>query len=111
MTTLTGQDDYMVVNSAELKTHLGRYLRTVEQDAVTLEVRVRDRTVAYMVPAKAAESLDKGVHAELALKRLGIEVDGGSRPRKLCPLPEPVLAGDGRDDVVTVAAMREGRDW
>lgn len=103
----------MKVNSAELKTNLGRYLRTVEQDLTTLEVRVRDRTVAYLIPANPAgqppgSSTDASL---LQLKTVGINIDSAPSVRRKGDLAPPVLAGDRREDVITVDQMRQERDW
>ncbi len=102
----------MKVNSAELKTHLGKYLRAVEQDAATLEVCVRERTVAYLVPAQqgsrsgAAEDFPL-----LALKQAGMKIRMPAAASHGTSLPLPVLAGDGQVDVVSTDEMRKGRDW
>jgi len=111
MIKITGHVDRMKVNSAELKTHLGRYLRTVEQDRVTLEVRLRDRTVAYMIPSSdagkaVASAGDLPLHE---LKRVGMKMDVPIRGK--ASLEPPLLAGDQREDVVTVERMRQERDW
>jgi len=105
----------MKVNSAELKVHLGRYLREVEQELTTLEICVRDRTVAYLVPASFSDAgRAVGISGDLpalALKKSGMKVEMASRPREREALAKPVRAGDGRKDVITVTEMRRGRDW
>lgn len=101
----------MKVMSAELKTHLGKYLREVEQNRVTLEVCLRDRTVAYLVPANGTLPVYSSHSPREALSREGIKLDSSSPRRAKAQIAPPVLAGDGRDDLATVAAMREGRDW
>ena len=102
----------MKVNSAELKLHLGRYLRSVERDSATLEVCIRDRTVAYLIPATDSPSgrlPGRDDVPELILKKAGFKVEVPKNPTE--PLPEPVVAGDGLKKVATVEAMRGGRDW
>lgn len=101
----------MKVNSAELKLHLGRYLRSVEQDSATLEVCIRDRTVAFLIPADSPSGRLPGRDdvPELILKKAGFKVEVPTNSTEL--LPEPVVAGDGLKKVATVEAMRGGRDW
>lgn len=106
--------DRMKVNSAELKMHLGRYLRDVEQGQLPLEVCIRDRTVAYLVPANLAgqwpESPERAEALPfLSLKQAGFKVEMATNPAGV--QIRPVLAGDGRNHVVTVEEMRRGRDW
>jgi antitoxin (DNA-binding transcriptional repressor) of toxin-antitoxin stability system len=101
----------MKVMSAELKTHLGKYLREVEQNRVTLEVCLRDRTVAYLVPATGPLPTGAPHSPREALSRVGIRLDSSSPRRAKAQIAPPVLAGDGREDLSSVAAMREDRDW
>lgn len=114
MIKMTGHIGHMKVNSAELKTHLGRYLRAVEQDRATLEVRLRDRTVAFLIPAcDAGQSLENtsGGLPAYELKRAGMRMDSTVPFRGKTRLAQPILAGDQREDVVTVERMRQERDW
>lgn len=106
-----GQVDHMKVMSAELKTHLGKYLREVEQNQVTLEVCLRDRTVAYLIPATGPMLVGAPHSPHEALSHAGIMLDSSSPRRAKAQIAPPVLAGDGRDDLTSVAVMREGRDW
>ncbi len=110
---MTSHINQVKVNSAELKTHLGRYLRTVEQDLTTFEVRVRDRTVAYLIPAKSpGQPTGSPTNpALLELGAVGIKIDSTLPLRQEGSLPGPVLAGDRREDVVTTDEMRKERDW
>ncbi len=106
----------MKVKSAEFKTHLGKYLRIVEQESTALEICVRDRTVAYLVPANAfGGGVGVGGSSDdlplMALKRAGMKVEMASGRCGGDELGGPVVAGDGREDVVTVDRMRQGRDW
>lgn len=106
----------MKVKVGELKTHLSSYLRKVEEDGEALEVCVRERPVAYLVPAVAADSGDSGeagAAGSLAarLKAQGLVVSGTPVAARGLKLPEPRLAGDQRKDVDSVRAMRSGRDW
>jgi antitoxin (DNA-binding transcriptional repressor) of toxin-antitoxin stability system len=111
MTISIGHVDHMKVMSAELKTHLGKYLRAVEQDRVTLEVCLRDRTVAYLVPASGSLPVSSSHSPHEVLSRVGIRLDSSSPRHSKAQLAPPVLAGDGREDLATVGAMREGREW
>lgn len=106
-----GHVDHMKVMSAELKTHLGKYLREVEQNRVTLEVCLRDRTVAYLVPSIGPLPVGVSHSPREALGRVGIRLDPSSPRRAKAQISPPVLAGDGREDLSTVAAMRGDRDW
>jgi len=113
MLNSTGHTEDMVVNSTELKSHLGRYLRSVEQDSTTLEVRVRDRTVAYVIPAIPRDETrsNAGDFSVSALQKAGLRIDLASHPRREAAIPGPVTAGDGREDVVSVKEMRRHREW
>jgi antitoxin (DNA-binding transcriptional repressor) of toxin-antitoxin stability system len=106
-----GHVEHMKVMSAELKTHLGKYLREVEQNRVTLEVCLRDRTVAYLVPAIGPLPVGASHSPREALTLAGIRLDSSSPRRAKSQLSPPVLAGDGREDLSSVAAMRGDRDW
>lgn len=106
----------MKVSSVELKTRLGHYLREIERGGSTVEVSVRNRPVAMLVPCGAWEpSEDKkpseGWRLVHALEKLGLKVEPASVRGRVPELEEPVGAGDGRVDVTTVAKMRGERDW
>jgi len=106
-----GHVDHMRVMSTELKTHLGKYLREVEQNRVTLEVCLRDRTVAYLVPAIGPLPVGASHSPREALSLAGIRLDSSSPRRAKAQISPPVLAGDGREDLSSVSAMRGDRDW
>lgn len=112
MTNMNGHYNPVKVNSADLKTHLGRYLRSVEQESATWEICIRDRTVAYLIPASPSEVASANLpHSPLlALNRAGMKIEMATRFSR-GDLAEPVVAGDGRQDVVTVDEMRRGREW
>jgi len=106
----------MKVQSAELKTRLGYYLRTVEQNGACLEVCVRDRTVAYLIPSINAalppsEYLKDGALLSFALEQSGLNVQRATNTAGALEMAEPVLAGDGREDLITVETMKQSRDW
>ncbi len=113
MVDTTGHIDRVKVNSSELKTHLGQYLRSVERDSTTLEICIRDRTVAYLVPANQTVRLSSVAQDSplLALKQAGMLLQSPQGGHPSIPLPAPVLAGDGREDASSTDSMRAGRDW
>jgi antitoxin (DNA-binding transcriptional repressor) of toxin-antitoxin stability system len=106
----------MRVKVGELKTHFSAYLRKIEESGEALEVCVRERPVAYLLPAKPSREHVQGLpNPELnfatrlnsnGLKVLGVAVAAGKDA-----LPPPRLAGDNRDNVESVREMREGKEW
>lgn len=106
----------MKVNSVELKTRLGHYLREIERGGVPVEVSVRNRPVAMLVPCGEWElseetNTSEGRRLVHALEGLGMKVEPTSVRGPAPDLGEPVVAGDGRTDVVSVAEMGGERDW
>ena len=106
----------MKVKVGELKTHLSSYLRKVEADGESLEVCVRERPVAYLVPAAAGKDRSAEVAGSTGsllarLKAQGLSVSGTAVAPGKVELPEPRLAGDRRKNVESVREMRSGRDW
>ena len=106
-----GHIEHVKVMSTVLKTHLGKYLREVEQNRSTLEVCLRNRTVAYLVPAIGPLPVGGSHSQREALSLAGIRLDSSSPRRAKAQISPPVLAGDGREDLSSVAAMRGDRDW
>jgi antitoxin (DNA-binding transcriptional repressor) of toxin-antitoxin stability system len=116
MTNSTNEVGHMKVKSAELKTHLSHYLRLLQETGEEIEVCVRDKSVAYLSPAKedpGSESRKVEIRKlEAAFQTVGITLSAPSLPNaNQIPLPTPTLAGDGRSDVCTVEEMRNHRDW
>lgn len=116
MTITTGHIDRMRVSSVELKTRLGHYLREVERGAEPIEISVRNRPVARLVSVgewepSAANQTGAGHRLLQALAGRGLKVEAASMAGQLAELADPVVAGDGREDMVTVAEMRGKRDW
>lgn len=105
----------MKVKSAELKTHLSQYLRMVQETGEGIEVCVRDKSVAYLSPAKEDPNCESRTVAirklEAAFQTVGITLSAPTTPATRIPLPTPTMAGDGRSDVCTVQEMRQHRDW
>jgi prevent-host-death family protein len=106
----------MKVSSVELKTRLGHYLRVVERGGAPVEISVRNHPVAMLVPygewePAADTNASTGRRLVHTLQGLGLKVESASVRGQPPVLAEPVVAGDGRVDVVTVAEMRGDRDW
>ena len=106
----------MKVSSVELKTRLGHYLRHVEHGGAPVEISVRSRPVAMLVPCgewepSEATGANTGRQLVHALEGLGLKVEPASVRGQAPGLGEPVTAGDGRTDVDSVAQMRGERDW
>lgn len=108
---MVGHDNHMKVNSAEFKMRLGYYLRTVEQSGETLQVCIRDRVVACLVPSSQQSNRSGRVALVQALEKAGLKVTLKRDLAQPLELPEPSLAGDGRDDLHSVEMMRTERDW
>jgi len=107
----------MKVSSVELKTRLGHYLHTVEHSGEPVEVCIRGRVVATLVPYGSG-SLDsqtppgarQAVLMNRALERSGMRVDPATHTGS-APEVHPQPAGDGRRDINTVEHMRKAREW
>ncbi len=106
----------MRVKTAELKTHLSRYLKSVRDSGEPIEVCVREEAVAYLVPVERGM---KAKHqAAKELEGLGERLRGSgitltSAPVATGRLPEirPAMAGDGRTDISSVSEIRRSNDW
>jgi len=106
----------MKVSSVELKTRLGHYLREIEHGGAPVEVSVRNRPVAMLVPCGEWEpsektSASKGWRLVHALEGLGLKVEPAAMRGRAPDLEDPVPAGDGSVDIVSVAEMRAEQDW
>ncbi len=99
----------MKVKVSELKTHLSRYLKEIEENG-TIEVCLREEPVAYLVTAKASRS-GNPKDLEHKVRTAGLTLHSASRERLPAPRRSPGVAGDGREDISTVEAMRRERDY
>ena len=104
----------MKVKTAELKANLSRYVRKVRETGETIEILLRDETVAYLTPAVTAKPIDQQEQAErLRLERAfagaGLECEWSSEPH--LSRPSPTLAGDGYSDVNSTEAIRAEKNW
>lgn len=107
--------DLMRVKVADLKAHLSRHLRHVQETGETLQVCVRENPVAYLTPAGAAAPDAAELKATDVLRErlrsAGLRLaEPISRTRAL-PVIQAATAGDGRTDLATVAALRAAKDW
>lgn len=99
----------MKVKVSELKTHLSRYLKEIEEKG-TIEVCLREEPVAYLVAAGASGQGDPK-ELEHKVRTAGLILHSASRERLPMPRRGPEVAGDGREDISTVEAMRRERDY
>ncbi|HKJ90853.1 MAG TPA: hypothetical protein VJ960_06935 [Oceanipulchritudo sp.] len=105
----------MRVKVGELKTHLSKYLRQLQESREPIEVCMREEPVAYLTPLAGGDSGADPSQAMLQrrLAEVGLSLANGvgavSRPRAFSPVPSP--PGDGRDGVDTVREMRESKDY
>jgi len=104
----------MRVKVAELKTHLSKYLRQIEQDGEPIEVCVREDSVAYLTPARTHDSTrPKKQQLAQQLQAVGIQVSqwGVEAPADLSP-QGPLGSCDnpagGRN---SVESIRRERNW
>lgn len=114
-TISTGHFDHMKVSSVELKTRLGHYLRAVEQTGEPVEISVRGRLIAALLPYESARAGENATGRDAAamnrmLEQSGLRVEPASRPTDEVEI-RPLPAGDGQRDINTVEAMRQTRDW
>jgi prevent-host-death family protein len=101
----------MKVKVGQLKAHLSKYLREVQETGEPIEVCVREKPVAYLTPISdvAADELQERKVLEEKLKLRGIKVVQWGQNRG--PLPKPGKPGDGKTIENTIVAMREEKDW
>jgi antitoxin (DNA-binding transcriptional repressor) of toxin-antitoxin stability system len=105
----------MQVKTAELKANLSRYVRQVRETGESIEVLLRDETVAYLTPAHVghhttAEEEAKRRALERSFSEMGLSCQLATNPATL-PHTEAVVAGDGRRDIATVSKIRNEKDW
>lgn len=119
MTNYYDQLGHMRVKTAELKTHLSRYLRIVQETGEDIEVCVRDTPVAYLTRTKEAPMNTalqiESRQLEAAFQSVGLTLvapavapSGQPSTRRL---PTPSISGDERTDVDTIQETRRQRDW
>ena len=108
----------MRVKTAELKNRLSHYLRQIQESGESIEVCVRDRAVAVLLPVEAEQDSDRaaGRREREALRRqmgaVGLIYEAPMGSRKGAQLEmEPQEAGDGKLDRRTIDEMRGERDW
>lgn len=107
---------HMKVKIAELKANLSRHVKRVRETGESLEVCVREETVAYLTSAtKGAPDSAAARETERLREQLrsaGLVWIAGSDTAIVSP-PEVTtsIAGDGRIDVSTVASERKDRRW
>jgi antitoxin (DNA-binding transcriptional repressor) of toxin-antitoxin stability system len=105
----------MKVKIGELKTHLSKYLRQMQESREPIEVCMREEPVAYLAPLveKAPGAEQSRALQQARLAEVGLSLANGCgavvRPREFEPAPSP--PGDGRRGVDTVREMRESKDY
>lgn len=105
----------MKVKVGELKTHLSKYLRQLQESREPIEICLRDEPVAYLTAAKIKKSPDmvKQAEVERDLAEAGLVLIRKS-PADEGPAgfdPRPVRAGDNRTDLETVCQMRKEKPY
>ena len=115
MTILVDYYSHMKVKVADLKANLSRHLRQLQKTGGTIEVCVREDSVAYLTPASAGVPDQVAARQNEALRvRLhaaGLVWTTECKPSHPLPPIQAAIARDGRTDVATVSAMRAERDW
>jgi len=99
----------MKVKVSELKTHLSRYLKDLEEKGM-IEVCLREEPVAYLVPAGTTPQTTQKALAD-KVRAAGLRLHAPSREQRESTPPVAGIAGDGRTDVSTVESMRKERDY
>jgi antitoxin (DNA-binding transcriptional repressor) of toxin-antitoxin stability system len=105
----------MKIKVVDLKTNLSKVLRDIQSSGETLEVCVRESTVAYLSPihpkqadtnpAREANQLSK------RLAEVGLMVDVPHLPSGPISRPKIHRAGDERTDVSTAQGIRAEKNW
>jgi antitoxin (DNA-binding transcriptional repressor) of toxin-antitoxin stability system len=102
------QVDYVKAKIGELKAKLSRYIREAAQSGETIEICVREETVAYLVPTRTGEQSPEAEAETARLKErlagAGLALSAFPTQRKARPRPSP--APDGDRDSDTVGQMR-----
>jgi len=101
----------MKVKVGQLKTHLSKYLREVQETGEAIEVCVREKPVAYLTPIEDAGSVEDRRRKEIEdkLAGSGIVISQWGNKSDFVPAPRP--AGDGKKIENTIVAMRQEKDW
>lgn len=115
LTIKKGQVSHVKVKTADLKANLSRYLRQVREQGESIEILLREETVAYLTPACGNETQStKEMLGNKALEHAFGEVGltcqlgrGSLNPQAA----SPDVAGDGITDINSVASMRAEKDW
>lgn len=101
----------MKVKVGQLKAHLSKYLKSVEETGEPIEVCVREKGVAYLtpLPGKNEADLNRDKQLEARLQAVGLCVTqwGCSSGFE----PKPGKPGDGKKIANTILALRGERDW
>lgn len=96
----------MKVKVGELKTHLSKYLRQLEEDGETLEVCVRETPVAYITPVGKSCVVAQAKKLELAGVRVTQQGKDG-----VVPINMPSRTRKPRKTFNSVESMRREKDW
>lgn len=99
----------MKVKVGQLKAHLSRYLREIQETGESLEVCVRETPVAYLTPIGEEKEENPPPDLVKAMAADGIRIVQWGCKKDFVPTPRP--AGDGKTFKNTVVAMREEKDW
>jgi prevent-host-death family protein len=101
----------MKVKVGQLKAHLSKYLKSVQETGEPIEVCVREKGVAYLAPLPGRESAGSPVDKQLEarLNSAGLRVTQWGTSTDFQPIP--AQAGDGKTLPNTIVALREERDW
>src|SRR5690606_18809488 len=101
----------MKVKLGQLKTHLSKYLREIQESGERLEVCVRETPVAYLTPIKDEKDREAEPPPDIvkSLEDVGLQLTRWGTKSKRVPIPQP--AGDGKTIKNSIVAMREEKDW
>lgn len=102
----------MKVKVGQLKAHLSHYVRSVQENQEPIEVCVREKPVAYLIPIRKQTGDASGLDEDLMdrLRASGITATPPRRPKGDWT-PRPGRARDGREPENTVVAMRGEKAW
>jgi len=102
----------MKVKVGQLKTHLSKYLRQVQETGESIEVCVREKPVAYLTPIEETPTHRSDLTPEVLeqLAQDGITIIPARVPKGDW-VPTPGKARDGKTIDNSVVAMRQEKDW
>ena len=105
----------MKIRVVDLKTNLSKVLREIQSSGETLEVCVRESTVAYLTPVHPKKGETNPAHdinrLTNSLADVGLILTGPHLQNERVARPKIHRAGDDQIDITTIGVIRSEKDW